>query len=173
MDEIFTPPLVTVDPERNLNDLLAKRVSASPTGTLMERQSASGEWVKISAQQFNEEVESAAKGLIASGINAGDRVGIMSRTSYEWSLLDWAIWAAGAVSVPLYETSSAEQVEWIVNDSGAQLVLAETPELESTILEAKPNTPSLNEILVISNGALAELAQRGTDVPDSELAARR
>jgi long-chain acyl-CoA synthetase len=143
MDEFSTPLLVTVDRGKNLNDLLAKRVSSAPHGALMERQGADGQWVKITAAEFNKEVEAVAKGIIASGIGPGERVGIMSRTSYEWSLLDWAIWAAGAVSVPLYETSSAEQVEWIVNDSQVKLIFAETQALADVIAEARPSTPSL------------------------------
>ncbi|WP_435300238.1 AMP-dependent synthetase/ligase [Timonella sp. A28] len=173
MDEIFTPPLVTVERTKNLNDLLAQRVTDAPSDTLMERQISPGNWEKISAADFNKEVETVAKGIIASGINVGDRVGIMSRTSYEWSLLDWAIWAAGAVSVPLYETSSSEQVEWIVNDSHVQLLFAENEDIEAVVNEAQPSAPSLREVLVIANGALAELAKRGTEVPDEELAARR
>lgn len=173
MDEIYTPPLVTVDPNKNLNDLLARRVSSSPHGTLMERQDTPGAWTKISAKEFNDEVEAVAKGLIASGIEVGGRVGIMSRTRYEWSLLDWAIWAAGAVSVPLYETSSSEQVEWIVNDAEVQLIFAETAALEQEIKEAQATTPSLKEILVIDNDALATIKARGTEVPEADLAARR
>lgn len=173
MDEFITPPLVTVDPSKNLNDLLAKRVNSSPNGTLMERQDASGTWSKITAREFNNEVDALAKGLIASGVEAGHRIGIMSRTSYEWSLLDWAIWAAGAVSVPLYETSSAEQVEWIANDSEVSVVFVETETLASIVAEAQPNTPSVREVIVIDNGGLDAMAKRGTEVPDSELAARK
>lgn len=173
MDEIFVPPLVSTDPSKNLNDLLSRRVSSSPKGTLMERQSAENTWIKITAEDFNKEVEAVAKGLIASGIEVGGRVGIMSRTRYEWSLLDWSIWAAGAVSVPLYETSSAEQVEWIVNDAQVQLIFAETDALELVIKEAQPQTPTLREVVVIDNGALEALKARGTSVPDTELALRR
>ncbi len=173
MDEFSTPLLVTVDRGKNLNDLLAKRVSSAPHGALMERQGVDGQWVKITAAEFNKEVEAVAKGIIASGIGPGERVGIMSRTSYEWSLLDWAIWAAGAVSVPLYETSSAEQVEWIVNDSQVKLIFAETQALADVIAEARPSTPSLEETLVIDNDALATISARGTQVPDSDLTERR
>jgi long-chain acyl-CoA synthetase len=173
MDEFSTPLLVTVDRGKNLNDLLAKRVSSAPHGALMERQGADGQWVKITAAEFNKEVEAVAKGIIASGIRPGERVGIMSRTSYEWSLLDWAIWAAGAVSVPLYETSSAEQVEWIVNDSQVKLIFAETQALADVIAEARPSTPSLEETLVIDNDALTTISARGTQVPDSDLTERR
>ncbi len=173
MDEFSTPLLVTVDRGKNLNDLLAKRVSSAPHGTLMERQGADGQWIKITATEFNKEVEAVARGIIASGVGPGERVGIMSRTRYEWSLLDWAIWAAGAVSVPLYETSSAEQVEWIVNDSQVKLIFAETQALADVIAEAKPSTPSLEETLVIDNDALGTISARGTQVPDSDLVERR
>ena len=83
-------------------------------------------WRDVTAGQFRDEVTALAKGLIAAGVSPGDRVALMSRTRYEWTLVDYAIWAAGAVTVPIYETSSAEQVEWILSDSGASAAFAET-----------------------------------------------
>ena len=80
----------------------------------------------MTAAQFLEQVRAVAKGLVAAGVGEGDRVALISKTRYEWTLLDYAIWCAGAVTVPVYETSSAEQVEWILSDSGAAAVVAET-----------------------------------------------
>ena len=87
-----------------------------------------GGWADVTAGEFLEEVRAVAKGLIAAGIEAGDRVALISRTRYEWTLLDYAIWFAGAATVPVYETSSAAQVEWILADSGARAVVVETAE---------------------------------------------
>lgn len=173
MDEFFTPALVTFDRNNNLNGLLAKRVSASPAGTLMERKDGAGGWEEITASEFNTQVDATAKGLIAMGVQVGDRVGIMSRTRYEWSLLDWAIWAAGAVSVPLYETSSKEQIEWILNDSGTELLIVEDATLHAAVAEAQPNCPGLREVLIIDNGAIAQLSAAGVGVSDEELTARK
>ena len=95
----------------------------------MRRQDAAadGGWQDVTARQFADDVTALAKGLMAAGIAVGDRVALMSRTRYEWTLIDYAIWAAGATTVPIYETSSAEQVEWILSDSGARALIVETP----------------------------------------------
>src|SRR4029077_7769526 len=85
-------------------------------------------WQDVTARQFRDEVAALAKGFMAAGIGEGDRVALLSRTRYEWTVVDYALWAAGAVTVPVYETSSAEQVEWILNDSGALAIVVETPE---------------------------------------------
>ena len=100
--------------------------------------------------QFRSEVTALAKGLIAAGIGAGDRVALLSRTRYEWTLADYAILAAGAVTVPIYETSSAEQVEWILSDSGARALIAETP----------AHTEAIAEVLGRLPGRRADLADR-------------
>src|SRR5215470_10180567 len=93
---------------------------------MLRRRGTDGRWQDVTAGQFHGEVSALAKGLIAAGIEPGDRVALMSRTRYEWTLADYAILAAGAVTVPVYETSSAEQVEWILGDSGARAAFAET-----------------------------------------------
>lgn len=173
MDEFFTPALVTFDRNNNLNDLLAKRVRATPNGTIMERKNDSGGWDPTSALEFDAEVNATAKGLMAMGVNPGDRVGIMSRTRYEWSLLDWAIWAAGAVSVPLYETSSAEQVEWILTDSGTKLLVVENEDLSKKVAEVSGNCPDLEQVLVIDSGAISQLTDAGASVSDQDLAERK
>jgi long-chain acyl-CoA synthetase len=95
----------------------------SPTATV----AGAPVWEDVTAAQFRDEVSLLAKGLIANGIGAHDRVALLARTRYEWTLADYAIWAAGAVTVPIYETSSAEQVDWILTDSGARALIVETP----------------------------------------------
>ena len=127
MKEIATPPAVEVPAELNITDLLERQFTADPQNILFGRQLSPGQWTDVSTAEFRDQVIALAKGIIGSGIEVGDRVGIMSPTRYEWSLLDFALWYAGAVSVPVYETSSASQIAWIAEDSGLSLVFAETP----------------------------------------------
>ncbi|WP_309134190.1 AMP-binding protein [Cellulomonas sp.] len=173
MDEVHTPLLVETDAADNLNDLLAARVRATPDRTLIERHTASGAWEPVTAREYDAHIVAVAKGLVARGVEPGDRVGIMSRTRYEWSLLDWAAWAAGAVPVPLYETSSAEQVEWILTDADVSLLVVETPAHAAVAVEVRERTPSLREVLVIDEGAVEALVAAGVDVADEEIARRR
>ncbi len=90
-----------------------------------------------------------ARGLIAAGIAAGDRVALMSRTRYEWTVLDYAIWTAGATTVPIYETSSAEQVEWILTDSGARALIVETPAHLQTATQVLAAAPQVGRVWMI------------------------
>ncbi|MYU48414.1 AMP-binding protein, partial [Streptomyces sp. SID7803] len=118
MREFSLPALYEVPSDGNLTDLIRRNAAQHPDVAVMSRKVA-GVWTDVTATQFLAEVRSAAKGLIAAGVEPGDRVALMSRTRYEWVLLDFAIWSAGAVTVPVYETSSPEQVQWILGDSGA------------------------------------------------------
>ena len=174
MDEIHTPLLVDVEASRNLNDLLAERVRSFPDHSLVERRTpdASG-WDPMTSREFDAAVVAAAKGLVARGVEPGDRVGIMSRSRYEWMLLDWAIWAAGAVPIPLYETSSAEQVHWILTDAGVSLLFVETADHAAVVRSVRADAPELGDVLVIDDGAVDSLAADGAGVPDDEIARRR
>jgi long-chain acyl-CoA synthetase len=172
MDEIHTPLLVDVDPSRNLNDLLGERVRSLPDAALVERRTAGG-WAAMTAREFDAAVVATAKGLVANGVQPGDRVGIMSRTRYEWTLLDWAIWASGAVPIPLYETSSAEQVHWILTDSAVSLLVVETAEHAATVASVRADTPELRDVLVIDDGAVDALVAAGAAVADEEIGRRR
>lgn len=174
MDEFRSPLLVEVPPSENLNTLLAARVADMPDAALIEHKTTEeGPWIPISAREFDAEVVAVAKGLVARGINPGDHVGIMSRTRYEWTLLDFAVWAAGAVPVPLYETSSAEQVTWILTDSDVRLVVVETAALAATVEEVRSETPSLRDVLVLDDGAVETLSRDGAQVADEEITRRR
>ena len=153
MDESHSPLLVEVDPSDNLNDLLASRVRATPDKTLVERW-VGGAWVPTTAREYDAHIVAVAKGLVAKGVAPGDRVGIMSRTRYEWSLLDWSIWAAGAVPVPLYETSSAKQVQWILTDADVKHVVVETSAHAATVEQVRRKCPSLGEVLVLDEGGI-------------------
>ena len=118
MDQYTVPAIVPPATTGNLSDLVANRATNEPNRITLSRPLGEG-WQGVSAKEFDSEVRAVAKGLMAANINVGDRVAIMAKTRYEWTVLDFAIWYAGAVSVPIYETSSAEQVDWILNDSGA------------------------------------------------------
>jgi long-chain acyl-CoA synthetase len=116
-------------------------------------------------------VRALAKGLIAAGISPGDRVAIMSRTRYEWTLFDYAAWSTGAVVVPIYETSSAEQAEWILSDSAARAVLAETGAFEEMIPQARDRLPALEHVWRLKED-LVKLIDGGAAVSDETAAER-
>ena len=126
-------------------------------------------FVDVTAEDFYGRVRALAKGLVASGVGPGDRVVILSHTRLEWLLVDYAILAAGAVTVPIYETSSSEQVQWILSDSGAVLAVVETPAMRSTYDEVHAHASACREALVIDEGGLDELVARGRDVDDAML----
>ncbi|MBO3084173.1 AMP-dependent synthetase/ligase [Cellulomonas fengjieae] len=174
MDEFHIPLRVEVDASKNLNDLLAERVGSTPDGILIEHKTQQdGPWIPLTAREFDAEIVAAAKGLVSRGVQPGDRVGIMSRTRYEWSLLDWAVWAAGAVPVPLYETSSAEQVLWILTDADVSLLVVESAAHAALVEEVRAEAPGLREVLVIDEGAIDAIVTSGAEVSDDEIARRR
>ncbi|KGM13165.1 AMP-dependent synthetase/ligase [Cellulomonas bogoriensis] len=174
MDEFHSPPVVEVADSENLNSLLAARVERMGDQPLVERKDApDGPWVSMTAREFDAAVVAVAKGLVARGVEPGTAVGIMSRTRYEWTLLDFAVWAAGAVPVPLYETSSAEQVQWILTDADVRLLVVESAAHAATVAETRDGAPALTDVLVIDDGAIELLIDAGTDVGDDEIARRR
>ena len=131
------------------------------------------EWSTITAAQFREQVRNVAKGLIAEGLNAGDRIAILSRTRYEWTVADYAIWYAGCVTVPIYETSSPEQVEWIVSDSHVVATFFEAQRTTQAFQPIAAKVPHMTRSYIFSDDVLAELARKGANVSDSELESRR
>jgi long-chain acyl-CoA synthetase len=168
--EFGIPALIEVPDDAGLADVVFSRAAADPSEVMLRRRSA-GAWEDVTAGQFHAEVTGLAKGLIAAGIQPGDRVALLSRTRYEWTLADYAIWAAGAVTVPVYETSSAEQVEWIVGDSGARAVIAETDQHAGIIDILRDRLSDLSLVWRISG--LDQLAASGADVADDQLRQRR
>jgi len=166
----LTAPL---EQARSLPDLLARRLARDPQSTLIERSGGPGTaWTPVSVRAFVDEVTAVARGLVARGIQPGDRVAIMSRTRYEWTLLDFASWAAGAVVVPVYETSSAEQVRWICADAGARLAVVETPAHAAAVAQVRDDLPGLTDVLVIDEGGIDALVAAGADVPAAEVERR-
>src|SRR5215217_2433609 len=132
-----------------------------------------GEWRDVTWKQFGEEVRGVAKGLIASGVAAGDRVALQAKTRYEWTVFDFAIWTAGGVVVPVYETSSPDQVAWILSDSGATAAVVERDEPATAVESVRDQAPDLKAVYVIDDDAIGTLTVAGQEVPDSELDARR
>jgi long-chain acyl-CoA synthetase len=169
-----SPALVEVPESTSINTILADRVARSGDEALIERRDTpGGPWTAVSARQFEDEVLAVARGLVARGIEAGDRVAIMSRTRYEWTLLDFAIWAAGAVAVPVYETSSAEQVQWILSDADVRLVIVESRAHADTVTSVRPSLPRLEDILLIDDAAVLDLRKGGTNLSAGIVAERR
>ncbi|MFE1951892.1 AMP-dependent synthetase/ligase [Streptomyces sp. NPDC059524] len=149
--------------------------AAEDPGAVVLRRKEAGEWKPVTAAAFAREITAAAKGLIAAGLEPGGRVALMSRTRYEWSVLDFAIWAAGGQTVPVYATSSPEQIEWILRDSGARQLIVETPENAAAAESALAALPENDRPAVrqLDAGAVLELATLGRDIPDEEVTKRR
>ncbi|MER6997758.1 AMP-dependent synthetase/ligase [Streptomyces sp. NPDC000410] len=165
MREFSLPALYEVPADGNLTDLIRRNAAQHPDVAVMGRKVA-GVWTDVTATRFLAEVRAAAKGLIAAGVSPGDRVALMSRTRYEWVLLDFAIWSAGAVTVPVYETSSAEQVQWILGDSGAVAVIVEGDTHVAAVESVRDTLPALKQVWQIEKGAVDELTAAGAEVSD-------
>ena len=157
------PALVQIPDSANVADVVFKRAAADPQQVALRRDAGGGTWQDVTAAGFRDEVTALARGLIAAGIAAGDRVGLMSRTRYEWTLLDYAIWTAGAVCVPVYETSSAEQVEWIMSDSGAKAIFVETTVHEAIVSGLRDRLGTLEHIWRIEAAGQAAAGGTGGD----------
>ncbi|WP_413449827.1 long-chain fatty acid--CoA ligase [Georgenia phoenicis] len=174
MDEFHVPIAVTSESSTSVSDLLITQATSSPTKVLIERQE-NGVWREYTAAAVLELVENVAKGLMAAGVAPGDHVAIMSRTRFEWTILDFAIWHAGAVPVPVYETSSPDQCAWILGDSDCVAAVVESPAHAATVAQAREENgglPHLGEVWTIDDGAIDTLVALGRDVSDADLAAR-
>lgn len=173
MREFSVPPIVTVGDSANLTDPVWENAEVAPDVVQFIRAGADGASTDVTCRQFRDEVVAVARGLVAAGVRPGDRVGLMSRTRYEWTLFDYAVWAAGAVTVPIYETSSPEQAAWILSDSGAVAVLVETDAHAALVAGIRDRTPELTNVWQIDLGALDELVTAGESVDPTEIEQRR
>jgi long-chain acyl-CoA synthetase len=149
--EYSVPALVDIPATAGLADIVYQRGEQEPHAVTLRRRIGAGRWQDVTAGEFRDVVTGVAKGLIAAGIERGDRVGLMCRTRYEWTLIDYGIWAAGAVTVPIYETSSAEQVEWMLGDSGAVAIFAESDRHADLITGVRDRLPALRALWLIDN----------------------
>ena len=165
------PLLVETNPSENVTDLLLNRVNKDPSHVLFSRQNPDESWRDVSAGEFLSEVRTLAKGLIASGIKPGQSVAIMSRTRYEWPMIDFALWFVGAVSVPIYETSSPVQIEWILNDSDSVAFFIETDEHLARF--NKVSAPRVTQVWRIESKEFNELHVKGEGVADEVLETAR
>jgi len=172
--EFSIPALAEIPATANLADAVFRRAAEQPRAVVVRRPDPEGGWRDVTAAQFKDEVTAVAKGLVAAGIEAGDRVALMSHTRYEWTLIDYAIWVAGAVTVPVYETSSAEQAEWILTNSGARACFVETADYEQIIESFRDQVPALKYVWRIEPGGAEEspLTGGGTSVGDEVIAER-
>ncbi|QEU94300.1 AMP-dependent synthetase/ligase [Streptomyces kanamyceticus] len=170
--EVRTAPLVPRAATGSTADIPFTNATEAPDAVVLRRKEG-GQWRPVTATAFAREVTDIAKGLIAAGLEPGGRVALMSRTRYEWTVLDFAIWAAGGQSVPIYATSSAEQIEWIVRDSGTRLLITETAENAATVQGALRDLAEPPTVRHIDGGAMAELTALGADLSDEEVTKRR
>ncbi|WP_416964334.1 AMP-dependent synthetase/ligase, partial [Streptomyces sp. Agncl-13] len=170
--EASTLPLAPRPTTGSTADLPFTNAAEAPD-TVVLRRERNATWHPVTAAAFAREVTATAKGLIAAGLEPGARVAVMSRTRYEWTVLDFAIWAAGGQTVPIYATSSADQVEWIVRDSGARFVVTETAENTDTVTTGTARHPQPPRIWQLDAGAMAELATLGEELSDDEITKRR
>ena len=174
--KVFSSPAeVIVDPSLNLTSLVERHRANSSDPVLYRRQMSPGNWQPVRASEFYRMVADLAKGMIAAGIRPGDRVGIMSRTRFEWTVIDFAIWYAGAISVPVYETNAPAQAAWALSHSEATAVFVEDEKLLGRIKEAEELSASAEEPMqlkhrwVIENGDLDSLSARASEVSDEQL----
>ncbi|GGN85786.1 long-chain acyl-CoA synthetase [Streptomyces albiflavescens] len=171
--EASVPPLVAPVTHGSLADLPFDNADAAPGQVVLSRKGPDGRWTEVTAAEFAAQVLAVAKGLIAEGLVPGDRIAIMARTTYEWTLLDFAAWAAGLVTVPVYPTSSVFQVRWILQDSGAVALFTESVAQASALGPERERLPDLRHMWVMEKDHVERLAELGESVPDQEVAVRR
>lgn len=175
---VATPEIERLDPDSNLTDLVVKRLGANPAQVVYAVQNTQDvdnlSWSEVTAFEFLAQVRKLAKGLIATGVKPGDLIAVMSATSYQWALIDQAIWFAGAISVPIYETSSPSQVAHILSDSGAKTIFV-AGQAPSRAVERAIEQHELTGIeqFQLTEDGLAALVEAGTEVSDDDVEAAR
>ncbi|GDY46427.1 hypothetical protein SANT12839_073090 [Streptomyces antimycoticus] len=166
MREFTVPPMATAPQAGGLADAVFDHADADPRRVALARKTADDRWQDVTAGQFRDEVTALAKGLLAQGVRFGDRVAIMCPTRYEWTLFDFALWTVGAQSVPLYPTSSAEQVCWMLHDAGVSACVVEHEDHAMTVGSVVGRLPHLRRLWQLDAGALEELLAAGESVED-------
>ena len=172
MVQFEVPAIVPADPQANVTDLLVDRVKATPQLALFAVPDGDG-WRDITATEFHTQVIALAKGLVAAGIEPGDKVGFIARTTYDWTLVDFALFFAGAVMVPIYETSSPTQIAWNLTDSGAIACITESADHSARVEEIRAEVPLVRSVWEMHRGDLDKLVDQGKDVTDAEIERRR
>ncbi|MEV5463972.1 AMP-binding protein, partial [Streptomyces cellulosae] len=164
--EASVPPLAPPWTHGSLADLPFDNASASPGAVALSRKDADGHWSDVTAAEFAGQVMAVAKGLIAEGLMPGDRVAVMARTIYEWTVLDFAAWAAGLVTVPIYPTSSVFQARWILQDSGAVALVTETAAQAAALGPERERLPDLRHLWIVEKGHVNRFAEAGAQLTD-------
>ncbi len=164
--EITVPPMATAPRAGGLADSVFATAAEVPDKVVFGRKDAAGTWRDVTAARFRDEVTAVAKGLLAEGVRFGDRVGLMSRTRYDWTLLDYALWTIGAQPVPVYPTSSPEQVRWMLHDSGAVACLVENEDHAMTVGSVIDRLPRMTRLWQLDAGAVAGLEAAGAHLGD-------
>ncbi|TFD23856.1 AMP-dependent synthetase/ligase [Cryobacterium lyxosi] len=172
MKQFDMPAVVPADPGANITDLLMDRLTATPDLALFSLPRG-GQWQPVTTREFHAQVVALAKGFVAAGIEPGDKIGLICKTRYEWTLIDFAVWFAGAILVPVYETSSPKQVQWNLSDSGAMAVIVETADHFARFDEVHPELPDIRSVWQIDLGDLDKLVAGGVVVTDAEIERRR
>ncbi|HET6300833.1 long-chain fatty acid--CoA ligase [Microbacterium sp.] len=172
MVQFEVPAIVPADPQANVTDLLVERLKATPDRALFAVPEGEG-WRDITTAEFHRQVIALAKGFVAAGVEPGDKVGFVARTTYDWTLVDFALFFAGAVMVPIYETSSASQIQWILTDSGAVACIVESPDHAARLDEVRADVPLIRSAWEMHRGDLDKLIEQGRDVTDEEIERRR
>ena len=175
MREYTVAATATPPDEHGVADYVFTNAAAHPQHPAIRRRDAdpAGGWSEVSSAAFADDVTDTARGLLKAGIETGDRVALMSRTRYEWTVADFAILAIGAVTVPIYETSSAEQVEWILADSGAKATFVETAKHRDLVESVRQATPELGPVWVFDDRGIADVQALGADVAPEQVHGRR
>lgn len=173
MESYDVPLRVASNPQDNATVLLLERVAKNPSHPLFSRKNPDGSWRNVAASEFLSEVKSLAKGLISAGIKPGDAVALMSRTRYEWTMIDFAVWFAGGVLVPIYETSSPQQIEWILSDSDSVALFVEDDEHVERVNKVKSSAPKLRNVWRIDSKDFSDLHQSGEKISDADLEVAR
>ncbi|WP_167102055.1 long-chain fatty acid--CoA ligase [Mycobacterium sp. DL592] len=171
MREYSVPAPFTIGANDNVVRAVYEHERDDPNYVILQRL-VDGAWTDMTCAEVAARIRSAALGLIAAGVQAGDRVAILSATRYEWVILDYAILSVGGVTVPIYETSSAEQVRWVLEDSAAVVAFTETEAHAQMVAELRGELPALRTTYDIEAGALDELAAAAATVDGAELTRR-
>lgn len=166
MREFTVPPMAAAPHVGGLADVVFDYAEEDPHRVALGRKDADGRWRDVTSATFRDEVLALAKGLIAHGVRFGDRVALMSRTRYEWTLFDFAVWAVGAQSVPVYPTSSAEQVLWMLHDAEVSAIMVEHEDHAMTVASVIDRLPQLKRLWQLDAGAVDELTEAGAPVED-------
>jgi Long-chain acyl-CoA synthetases (AMP-forming) len=171
--EYSVPATFEVAADENLVAAVYTNARVAPGSVGVRRRDAAKQWHDMTYAEFAKEVTDVARGLIASGVKPGDRVALLSHTRYEWTLFDYAILAVGGITVPIYETSSADQISWILSDSGAVGIIVENAGHMERLDQVKAALGSLPQVWQIDAGAVDELKAKGAEVPEDQVHERR